>query len=221
DIYTQEKPVTEYNYKKESIFYAQVTKDLKYFVRDTSQWIQIIFLVGLISIYLFNMLKLPGDLFSMKNLIYFLNIGFVGFVLSAIGSRLVLPVISIEGQAFWILKTAPFSIRKYVFYKFFLYALPLVIIGQAVAFISVKILKTDEFIRNMTIFSTFFITIAVAGAGVGFGAYFAKFNIKNAEEFITGAPGLIYMFATSIFIGGVLWLESGPVKDFYLYSFIK
>jgi len=221
DVYAQEKPLTGYTYDTRGVLYAQLSKDMKYFTRDTSQWIQIIFLTGLIIIYLFNMWKLPADLFSLKNLIYFLNIGFVGFVLSAVGSRLILPVISIEGQAFWIFKAAPFSIRKYVIYKFLLYALPLIIIGQVIAFASVKILKTDEFIKNITIFSTFFITVTVAGAGIGFGAYFAKFNIKNAEEFIAGAPGLIYMFSTSIFIALVLWIESGPVRQFYMYSFMK
>ena len=65
-------------------------------------------------------------------------------VLAAAGSRFVLPVISSEGMGFWIYKTAPITMRRYVLYKFFTYGAPLVVIGQVVALISIAILKPGQ-----------------------------------------------------------------------------
>ena len=220
-IYKKEKALSaEYIFKPSFIFKAQAGKDLRYLIRDTSQWIQVVFLFGLVAIYLFNMYKLPEDLFNLKNIIYFLNIGFVGFVLAAVGARLILPVISTEGRAFWIMRVAPVSMTRYVLYKLINFGLPLVLLGQVVAAASIYILKSDAFINYITMFSTFVITVAIASMGVGFGAYFAKFTIKNPEDLITGVAGLVYMFASSIFIVLVLMVESRVVKDYYMSQMI-
>ena len=57
--------------------------------------------------------------------------------------------------------------------------------------------------------------------GVGFGAYFADFNIKNPESMITGAAGLAYMFVSFIYIAAMLALEAGPVRDFYMSRLVR
>jgi len=221
-VYKKEKPLPKnYRLKKRKLFFSQFSKDFKYLARDTTQWIQVVFLFGLVAIYLFNIYKLPVDLFNMKNLIYFLNIGFIGVILSAVGARFVLPVISTEGRGFWIFKAAPFSMAKYIIYKFLVYGILIIIIGQIVALLSIKILKSDEFINYVTIFSTFFITLVISGVGVGLGGYFADFGIKNPEDLITGVAGVVYMFAAILFVSVVLIIEAGMVKEYYMARMIK
>ncbi len=220
--YIKQKPLAEaYEYKKKLKFLSQMDKDFKYLVRDTSQWIQLVFLTGIVFIYLFNLYKLPSELYGLKDFIFFLNIGFIGMVLSAVGARFVLPVISTEGKGFWIFKTAPMSMEQFVMYKFIVYSLPLVITGQIVAFISVSMLKPGAFIDILTFFSTFFITIVISSVGIGFGAYFANFNIKNPEDLITGVAGLAYMFVSFLFVALVLFIEAGIVKDYYMSRLVK
>ena len=90
----KEKPLPQnYMYRKRGAFVSQLLKDLKYLLRDTSQWIQVVFLCGLVFIYLFNLYKLPQELYGLRDFIYFLNIAFIGLIMSAIGARFVLPVI--------------------------------------------------------------------------------------------------------------------------------
>ena len=101
--FKKEKPLSKnYRYERRAFFLSQLSKDLKYLVRDTSQWIQVVFLFGLVFIYLFNIYKLPADLYGLKDFIFFLNIAFIGLILTAVGARFVLPVISNEGRSFWI-----------------------------------------------------------------------------------------------------------------------
>lgn len=218
----KEKPLSSnYSYKRHFIFVSQSLKDVKYLLRDTSQWIQVVFLAGIIFIYLFNLYKLPAELFGLRDFIFFLNIGFIGMVLAAVGSRFVLPVISTEGKGFWIFKTAPITMRRYVLYKFLVYSVPIIITGQIVALISINILKPGEFVNYLTLYSTFFITIVIASTGIGFGAYFADFNIKNPEDLITGVAGLAYMFLSFIYVAIVLVAEAGIVKDYYMAQIVK
>jgi len=208
-------------YRGAANFMPMASKDLKYLLRDTSQWIQVVFLSGIVFIYIFNLYKLPADLFGLKDFIFFLNIGFIGMVLAAAGSRFVLPVISSEGMGFWIYKTAPITMRRYVLYKFFTYGAPLVVIGQVVALISIAILKPGFYIDCLTMYSSMLITIVIAAAGAGFGGYFAKFEMKNPEDLITGPAGLSYMFVTFLFVAGMLACEAGVVRDFYLHAMVK
>lgn len=221
-IHRKEKPLSpSYRFAKRNIFAAQINKDIKYMARDTSQWIQVVFLFGVVVIYLFNIYKLPSDLFNLKNIIYFLNIGFIGFVMAAIGSRFILPVISIEGRAFWIYKSAPVTMTKYIINKFLAYGIPVMITGILVALISIKILRSDEYINFVTLFSTVCVTLVISAVGTGFGGLFANFTIKNPEEMITGAAGLTYMFVTMVFIGIMLAFIATPVRQYYMTSMVK
>jgi len=213
--------IKSYELKKTSIFMAQLKKDIKYFVRDTTQWIQIVFLFGIVFIYLFNIFKLPVDLYNLREFIYFLNIGFIGLVMSAVGARLILPVISIEGRGFWIYKIIPDTIKNYILYKIIIYGSFLVGLGILVAIISLGMLKTSLFINIITIFSTFLINFVIVGTGIGLGAYFADFKIKNPEDLITGLPGLFYMLITFLFVGLLLVVEAGVVKDYYFTRLVK
>jgi ABC-2 type transport system permease protein len=218
----KEKPLSlSYSYTKRFIFTAQSLKDARYLLRDTSQWIQVVFLAGIVFIYLFNLYKLPAELFGLRDFIFFLNIGFIGMVLAAVGSRFVLPVISTEGKGFWIFKTAPVTMPRYVMYKFLVYSVPLILTGQFVAIISINILKPGEFVNYLTMYSTFFITLVIASVGIGFGAYFADFNIKNPEDLITGVAGLAYMFLSFMYVAFVLFIEAGIVKDYYMAQIVK
>lgn len=221
-LYSKQGPMTTaYRFNKLGQVVNQMKKDFLYLVRDTSQWIQVVFLFGLVVIYLFNMYKLPDELFNLRNIIYFLNIGFIGFVMSAIGARLVLPVISNEGKGFWVYRSAPFALRNYVMYKLAAYGLPVIATGMIVAVTSLYLLKADYFVSFLTIFSTLAATFVIAAVGTGFGAYFADFSIKNPEEMITGVAGLSYMFVTFIFVGLMLWIEAGAVRDYYMSTLVK
>ena len=186
----QKPPANEPRYYERPVFLAQLIKDLKYLLRDTSQWIQVVFLMGIVFIYLFNLYKLPAELYGLKDFIFFLNIGFIGLVLSAVGARFVLPVISTEGKGFWIFRSSPVGMKEYMLYKLVAYGALMVLIGQIVATVSVYILKPGGFVAGLTYFSTFFITAVIASAGLGLGGYFANFNIRNPEELMTGSTNL-------------------------------
>jgi ABC-2 type transport system permease protein len=77
-------------------------KDLKVFLRDTAQWSQLLLLLALAVVYVYNFQVLDLDRvpymgFVIRNLYAFLNLLMAAFVLSAVAVRFVFPAVSAEG----------------------------------------------------------------------------------------------------------------------------
>ena len=116
-------------------------KDIKTFLRDTTQWSQLFLLLALIVVYLYNFKVLPLDRSPMpagtiRTIVSFANLALAGFVLSAISIRFAFPAVSLEGQAFWILQTTPISLRALLWSKFWLNFVPLLVLGELLVFLS-------------------------------------------------------------------------------------
>src|SRR5262245_51765781 len=87
-------------------------KDLKVFLRDTSQWSQLLLLMALVLVYLYNfrvldLERIPYMSGLVKNAYAFVNLGMAAFVLSAVAVRFVFPAVSAEGAAFWVIRSSP------------------------------------------------------------------------------------------------------------------
>jgi ABC-2 type transport system permease protein len=77
-------------------------KDLKVFLRDTTQWSQLLLLLALMLVYLYNFRVLDLDRIPymsgvVKNAYAFVNLAMAAFVLSAVAVRFVFPSVSAEG----------------------------------------------------------------------------------------------------------------------------
>ena len=96
---------------------AIISKDIKVFFRDNTQWTQLLLLGALVVVYVFNfsvlpLQKSPIPLDFLQNELAFLNLGLAGFVLSAVCARFVFTAVSAEGRAYWIIRTSPLNIRS-------------------------------------------------------------------------------------------------------------
>jgi hypothetical protein len=94
-------------------------KDLKIFLRDVSQWSQLLLLLALVMVYLYNFRVLDLDRNPymsgvIKNAYAFVNLAMAGLVMSTVCARFVFPAVSSEGAAFWIIRTAPVSLRTFL-----------------------------------------------------------------------------------------------------------
>ena len=91
---------------------ALLVKDLKVFLRDTTQWSQLLLLVALALVYVYNFRVLDLDRIPymsrvVKNAYAFVNLAMAAFVTAAVAVRFVFPAVSAEGSAFWIVRTSP------------------------------------------------------------------------------------------------------------------
>lgn len=193
-----------------------VTKDAVTFLRDPSQWSQLLLLGALIVVYLYNFAALPLDKapvesWYLKNLIAFLNTGLAGFVVAAVAVRFVFPAVSLEGRSFWIIRCSPLSLRTFIWAKFWTSFLPLVLLSELLVVASNALLKVAPFMMLLSSITMFLASFALTGLGVGLGAMYPRFQVENAAQVSSGVGGLVYMLLAIGFMGGVVILEGVPV----------
>lgn len=193
-----------------------IAKDVRTFFRDTTQWSQLILLVVLVVIYVYNIKVLPlwtGEQvgFFLVNVVSFLNLGLAGFVLAAIAARFIFPAISLEGRTLWLLRSAPLDMRKLIWSKFWVGITPLLVLAVALTAGTNTILRVGSFMMVLSLATIIMMTFGIAALALGFGALFPRFETDNAAEISTGYGGLLFMMTSIAYLGAVIMLEAWPV----------
>ena len=200
---------------------ALIDKELKTFWRDQTQWSQIFLIMALVVIYVYNFKVLPLEkspmpTFYLQNLLAFLNMGLALFVLTAVTARFAFPAVCNEREAFWIIKIAPISMRAFLWIKFCIYFLPLLILTEGLIVVTNPLLKVAPFMMGLSVLTVFAMVPGIVAMGIGFGALNPNFRTENPAQAVTGFDGLLFMVLSTAFIGAVLALEAGPVYHYFM-----
>jgi ABC-2 type transport system permease protein len=198
-----------------------VAKEVKTFFRDTSQWSQLILLMALVVVYVYNFSVLPlhGSplvTFYFKNVIAFLNLALAGFVTASVAVRFVLPSISLEGRSFWIAKTAPLSLDRLWWSKFWVGVVPLLVLAEVLVIATNYYLRVIPLMMWLSTLTLFCMTFSIVALGLAVGAAYPKFDVDNAAKVAAGVGGLVYMILCMSFIGAVVVLEAWPVYAVFM-----
>ena len=195
---------------------ALLDKDLRAFFRDNTQWSQLLLLAALVVVYVYNFSVLPLDkspirIEFLQNEIAFLNVGLAGFVISAVSVRFIFPAVSSEGAAFWIVQSSPMPLKRFLWTKFSLYLLPMLVLGEVLIVLTNRLLEVTPFMMALSSGTMFFAVFGIVALGVGMGAMFPNFKHQNIAQVATGFGGLMFMIVSSAFVALVVVLEAGPV----------
>ncbi len=200
---------------------AFIEKDITTFFRNTGQWSQMLLLFAIIIIYLFSIKALPVDWgtflsFRLRYIISFLNIGLVGFVITAVASRLVLPSVGSEGPAFWIIRVSPVSMRRFLRSKFIIAFIPLLFLAQILIVISNIFLGVKPWFMFLGAGTCLVLAASVTGLAVGTGAYNAGFSPESTDREQTGFQGAAFMLSAFAIIIMTVMLEIIPVAGMFM-----
>jgi ABC-2 type transport system permease protein len=203
-----------------------IMKDIRVFMRDPTQWSQLFLLAALIVIYIFNVKALPlsrlgVSQFKIQNLVSYLNIAMAGFVCTALSARFVYPMVSLEGRAFWIVKSSPLSLRGFLWSKFMISAVPLVVIGEILIVVTNYILDVTVVVWYASVITMALMVMAICGLGVGLGARFPRFHAENPTKVATSFGGVVYMVVTMSVIALVILLEAAPTGIYFYHTLYR
>lgn len=190
---------------------ALLAKDFRVFTRDPEQWSQVLVLVALVFVYIFNIMNLPLDNLVLKNIVSVFNVGLVGFVLSALILRFVFSAPSIEGKKIWTLYTAPLDMQKFLFGKICMFLPPLLLVAEFLVIVSNNILEVDHYVMGVSIIGVFLITVGLVGLGLGLGAKYPVLDYENISDIATGTGGVLFMILSLSFVGLVLIIGARPM----------
>jgi len=194
-----------------------VTKDVRTFFRDPSQWSQVFLLGSLIVIYLFSIQAIPMEQFrgpwalAMRRALAYLNLGMAGFVMAGVAIRFQFAAVSGEGRAFWVARSAPVEPVGFLWAKSLLGLVPMLVVGEILAVASSVILDAGSFLVVLAAGTAAFLAVALGGIAVAMGAVYPNFKADNASKVATGPAGVLYMVLALTLVAVVLGLEAWPV----------
>ena len=200
---------------------AFILKEIRTFFRDQTQWSQLFLIAALVIIYVYNFNALPLEKAPIKtiylqNLLSFLNIGLAGFVLITITARFAYPAVSSERDAFWLVKSVPIDLRQYLWIKFFVYFIPLLVLTEILIIATNILLKVTPFMMVLSLVDVCLMVPGVVSMGIGFGAAYPDFKSENPAQTVTSFGGLLFMMVCAGYVGAVILIEAGPVYRLFM-----
>lgn len=192
------RPVRHFHSTRAWIF----RKELKYFLRDSSEWSQFFMIAALVVVYLYNFRVLPLDRSPMpavftSNLISFANIGLSGFLAASLATRFVYPSISAERGAYYLIATSPLGWGRYLWHKFQFYVIPFTLLSLVLIIVSNNLLGTEGPMLWISVFIGLITTWTCLGMALGFGLWFADF--KSESKAAAMEPGAILFLFCALF----------------------
>lgn len=205
--------------KRQGIFRLLAAKELKQFLRDSSEWSQLFMIAALVVVYLYNFKVLPLDrTFWQKeylaNLIAFLNIGLTGFVSASLAARFVFPSIGAEGGSFYLVRTAPISLWRFLLSKLYFYCLPFISLSVVLVVVSDYLLAIEGPAFWVSLGTSIVITVTEVGLALGFGALFADFKAENRAAVMGGIGAIAFLLASLLYIS--LVLGTGAIPAYHM-----
>lgn len=205
---------------------ALFEKDIVTFFRNVRQSSQLLLLFAIIIIYLFSIKALPlewGTYLSLqlKYVISFLNIGLVAFVITAVAARIVLPSVENEGRAFWIIRVSPVSMRGFLWSKFLMAFVPLLILALMLIVISNILLGVKIWFILLGAGTCLVLVASITALAIGIGAYNARFSPTETDREQTGLQGTAFMLLAFAVIIITIMLEVFPTLSMFMKEVSK
>jgi len=190
-------------------------KETMTFLRDSNEWSQLFMIGALVVVYLYNFKVLPVDRAPIKeeyisNLVSFLNIGLTGFVIASLSARFVYPSIGAEGGSFYILRTSPLSMSRYLLYKFLFYIVPFTCLALILLVVSNHLLHIEGHMWWISLLTGTLITWTVVALALGFGCIHADFKAENRAAALGGMGAILFLFTALTFEMAIIFLGGLP-----------
>lgn len=187
---------------------AVVAKEFKTAAREMSQVLQLLVLVGIGLIYLYNLRILStadaiGGMIGglrWRSFIFILNSSIGAFITTALCTRLVFPSVSLEGRAVWILEQSPITERQFLLAKFFCWIVPVMAISWVVNVIATYLLAPNAEIMAISSYSSVCTAVGIVGLAVGLGAVFHNFDWEHSSQLQASFGSLIFMLLCVVLI---------------------
>jgi ABC-2 type transport system permease protein len=189
-----------------------ISKDVRAFVRDPSQWAQFVIFFGLLGIYIANLRNLHYDytrgfwLFLVSTL----NFGATALTLATLTTRFIFPQVSLEGRRFWVLGLAPIRRRHILYGKFAFALLGAFLVSEVLVVLSSFMLRMPREVFITHSIAIGFVCIGLTGLAVGLGAVFPSYGESNPSRIVSGFGGTLTLIISVVYVVAMVALVAVP-----------
>jgi len=197
-----------------------LAKDLAVFLRDPGQWSQLVVLLALVVVYVYNFSVLPVDdgsplAATMREVAALFNLGLTAFVTTSVAVRFVYPAPSLEGRSWWVLRTAPIPLTTIWWSKFTIGFLPLAVLGEGLVAVTNRFLGVPPGLTAVFMATLLLVIATIVSLGIAFGAAYPRFDAVNPAQIATSFGAVLYMILCLALIAVVVALEAWPVSRLF------
>ena len=186
-------------------FQALSVKDIKLFWRDPTQWSQFLIFFGIMAVYVANLRNRSAmlDADAYRTFIVSLNLGACALITATLTSRFVYPLVSLEGQRFWLLGLAPLTFRQLLWQKYWLCVATTATFSIGVVVLSCIILGVEPLAFFLSLYSIAMVNLGLAGMSVGLGSLYPNFNEDNPARIVSGMGGTLNFLLSIAYIAAI------------------
>lgn len=214
---------TFFSFGRRSFFAPQteviLKKELWQFLREPSQWIHFVVMMALLLIFLSSVstLNIKLDSPELKAVVYLVVFIFNIFLINSLALRFGFPMLSLEGNAYWSIRSSPVSPSKVYWIKFLIIVAFLGMLSIIISWLSnipylyartvagehagsFTRVEPNEGVQQLAYFSmiiTPVITVTLVSLNFGLGAVYSNFMEKNPIR-IASSQGATMTFLLSV-----------------------
>jgi ABC-2 type transport system permease protein len=196
-------------------------RELLLFIRDPGQWTHFLVMAFLITIFIISissidvMILKAYDIY-LKTIVYLIIYLFNVFLIASMSLRFIFPLVSLEGETIWKIRSAPVDYKKMILTRLFIYFLVIFTIGQVLNFVS-----NFQFSIMLTAISqlnTAFVTITIVTLNFGMGSVYSNFKEKNPIRVASSQGASLTFLFTIIYLVFLIVLLFVPLSNYFYAS---
>lgn len=202
---------------------AMVSKDIKVFVRDFGQWSQFLIYVAILAIYIFNLRNMPqgpGNIY-WKTIVTFLNLSATSLVLAGFSVRFLYPLISLEGNKFWILGLAPITFSGLILQKFIFNLVGIFMVSEFLMIATNVTLRTGSSLIYISCGLAAMASIGLVGLSIGMGAIYPNFKEDNSAKIVSGFGGTLSFVIALFYVSFIIVIFAVPYFSFQIHGSVS
>ncbi|QDU56467.1 putative ABC transporter permease subunit [Aeoliella mucimassa] len=197
-------------------------KDWRLLRRDPLQWSQFLIFFGLLGLYFLNLDRFRSQgndisYISWVNMVSFLNLAVVGLILSTFTTRFIFPMISLEGQRFWVLGLLPLPRETILWSKFVFASLGSWLPCGLLILASDLMLQIEALVVGVHQFTCLLLCLGLAAIAVGLGAIMPDFHESSPSKIAAGFGGTLNLVLSAVYIILIVVCTALPCH-FYLIA---
>jgi hypothetical protein len=195
-----------------------IKRELLLFIREPSQWAHFIVMIFLISIFILSISNIDITILRyyniyLKTLIYLIIFLFNVFLIASTSLRFIFPLVSLEGETIWKIRSAPLNYKKLMLTRLLVYFIVIFVIGQILSFVS-----NYQFSVLLTIVSqlnTAFVTVTLVSLNFGMGSLFANYKEKNPIRIASSQGASLTFLFTIIYLLFLIIVLFAPINNYF------
>lgn len=195
-----------------------ILKDLRTFLRDSTQWSQFLIFFGLLGFYFLNIPRLGYGAQSpyWRNLVSFLNLSVTALILSTFTSRFIFPLLSLEGRNFWALGLLPLR-RDHILWGKFAFSAGISLIStEFLVVLSDLMLQMNPWMILLHVGMIAVLCLGLSGISVGLGARLPNLRESDPSKIAAGFGGTFNLLVSLVFIFTVVTALAIPCHLYFV-----